>query len=341
MTANAFTRASRATRIIGGAAGAVTLGGAIAIFGSAAAFAAPGETCADTTAGGAPAATLIADGICQVTITADGTYTFPASIAKLTAVVVGAGGGAQYYINGYGHGNGGGGGEVVYVDHAAVGAPLDVTIGLGGPVAGTTDATGSIGGDTSFDTTVAHGGSAGTAAASGGGNPGSVAISGGGTSDSGTGGGAAGAATNNFTAGPGYLLSEIPGVDPALWPSTADDAISYGMGGGNAPSTAPVDPDLSSGQGGAMSLGTPPNAVPGADGVVILRFAATEPAAVTPPPATPAPDTAAPTDPPALASTGTPSADPALAILGAAGVGLGGAIALFVARRRAAARHQR
>ena len=76
----------------------------------------------------ATGATLVADGVCEVTFTEtpDSNWTPPVGITKLQALLVG-GGGAVGTTNEYG----GGGGEVILVELAPTGA-VDVTVGTGG-----------------------------------------------------------------------------------------------------------------------------------------------------------------------------------------------------------------
>ncbi|MBB5632388.1 hypothetical protein BKA04_000611 [Cryobacterium mesophilum] len=260
MVSSTFTRNTAAV-------GAVGLCGA-SLFGASAAVAAP-VPCAY------PGSTQVVTGVCQVVVTADGVLTFPSTLNKVTAILVGAGGGG--YIGAEGDGAyGGGGGEVIYVDSVALDTAITVDIGSGGTI-GLDGVEAGNGGDTLFGAATAHGGL------------GSVIDQGshvGGVSGNGHtgilgGGGAAGDAPDSDTPGPGYLLSGVPGVDAALFPSAADPAVQYGRGGesdsSDAPGNAAAVP-TNSGAGGSaywqfgeVSTG---EANPGADGVVIVRYAA-------------------------------------------------------------------
>jgi len=117
------------------AAGAFGLAGA-SLFAASPALAAEFECEA---VDGLPAPVLVADGVCEIVITsADApgedptTFVFPASMGKIQAVVVGAGGGgAAVWDYDYGA-YGGGGGQVAFVDEVALDTPIDIIIGEGG-----------------------------------------------------------------------------------------------------------------------------------------------------------------------------------------------------------------
>lgn len=208
-----------------------------------------------------PAATEVAPGVCEVVMTESGVFSAPAGIDKLAAVLVGGGGGATIIATGYA----GGGGEVTYVDSVDVESPVAVTIGSGGT--GTLQGSNATnGGDTDVNSDRARGGIAGAytqGGASGNGNLGHQSFG-----DS-PGGGASGAATE-FEGGPGYLLSEIPGVDPVLFPASANPLTAFGQGGASAIESGPVG----SGAGGGYNNGVP---FDGASGSVIFRFGAVAP----------------------------------------------------------------
>ena len=142
--------------------------GAASLAGATAATAA-GECAAVT------GATLLPGDVCQVVVTADGSVTLPASLGKVSALVIGAGGGGSYSTN-FAMAYGGGGGEVVYVDEVALGTPIAATIGLGGAADEDSGTAAGDGGDTTFGAETARGGEGADASHysggdSGGGNP--------------------------------------------------------------------------------------------------------------------------------------------------------------------------
>jgi hypothetical protein len=281
------------------ATGALGLAG-VSIFGASTASAAPAD-CAY------PGSTEVVAGVCQVVITADGVYTFPSTLTKVSAVVVGAGGGGYLQVLGAGP-YGGGGGEVLYVDSVALDTPITVDIGDGG-TAGSDDTVATDGDDTTFGAVTARGGLAPVPSDPqdpAGSTYDSTAASGNGNEALLSGGGAAGDAGNpgNYDVGPGYLLSAIPGVNAALFPASADGGVEYGRGGtalSTDSATSITPPVPHSGTGGSAYQNYEVDAgdsADGDDGVVILRYAAA----------------------PELAATGT---DPAGALL------LGGATAVL------------
>ncbi len=292
------------------AVGAVGLCGA-SLFGASAAIAAP-EDCTY------PGSIEVTAGVCQVVITADGVHTFPTTLGKVSAVIVGAGGGGYVDLENAGP-YGGGGGEVLYVDTVALGTAITVDVGEGG-TSGTDDVLAGDGDDTVFGAITARGGLAPVpnpespsdfiGGDSGNGNAGSNA---------GPGAGAAGSPPDYDTPGPGFLLSGIPGVDSTLFAASADGGVYYGLGGSvESLSDASVLPAVvaSSGSGGSANLNyaTEPrtgSSADGADGVVIVRYAA-----------------------PALAATGS---DPAGALVFAGATAIAGAALLAnsgIRRRR-------
>lgn len=216
------------------------------------AFAAP--TCGE--------ATLIAPGICEIVMYSAGTFTPPAGVTKVAAVLVGGGGGGYQDATGYG----GGGGEVTYVDAVALTGPLVVTVGEGGSP-GSYPSPASDGGPTTLNSHTANGGRAGewtNGGASGNGNAGWTSLT-----DS-PGGGAKSAATAT-TPGSGYVFSDIPSVDSTLFPIAADLPWELGRGGGSAVSSP--NPGAGSGGGYSESLDL---TFDGASGSVTLRFAPVE-----------------------------------------------------------------
>ncbi|MBX3089600.1 MAG: hypothetical protein KF772_03320 [Cryobacterium sp.] len=253
--------------------GALGLGSA-SLLGGAAAMAAPGDC-------SYPGSTAVVPGVCQLVITADGTFTFPSSLTKVSAIIVGAGGGGYYEYQFEGPSDGpygGGGGEVLYVDSVALDTPINVVIGAGG-TAGANDTLATDGDDTLFGATTARGGKAPVDSDGWlGGDSGN-----GHTSSGLSGGGAAGNTPDDWYPGPGYLLSTFPGVSATLFPASANGGIQYGIGG-----TADVDDDISitpvpanTGTGGSAIVTYDsdwddyfPESTDGSDGVVIIRYAA-------------------------------------------------------------------
>jgi hypothetical protein len=203
-----------------------------------------------------PAATEVLPGVCEVQFAEGGTYSFtaPSGVAKMTAIIVGAGGGAMNANAVYG----GGGGEVIYVASVDVGAPLAIEVGVG--VDGSTPQAGS----SSVNSDVARGGHTGTYDASG------TFVEAGGYSGNGNagwadqggapGGGAGGVATSLAVAGPGVSASAIAN-DADMWPALGGEP-EYGPGG---PLGSPVP-------GTPAGAGAPSEGDFGNDGLVILRW---------------------------------------------------------------------
>lgn len=219
-------------------------------------------------------ATLIAPGICEIVMYSAGTFTPPAGVTKVAAVLVGGGGGGYQDATGYG----GGGGEVTYVDAVALTGPLVVTVGKGGSL-GTSPSSASDGGDTTLNSYTARGGQAGVFANGGASGSGNAGWS---TLGNSPGGGAKSAATATAP-GSGYVFSDIPGVDSTLFPIAFDLPWEFGQGGAPAASS----PNPGSGSGGGYSAPDPGLTFDGAQGSVILRFApaeeSTPPRGSTPP----------------------------------------------------------
>ena len=203
-----------------------------------------------------PAATEVLPGVCEVQFAESGTYSFtaPSGVAKMTAIIVGAGGGAMDANAVYG----GGGGEVIYVASVDVSAPLAIEVGAG--VDGSTPQAGS----SSVNGDVARGGHTGTYDASG------TVVEAGGYSGNGNagwpdaggapGGGAGGAATSLAVAGPGVTASQVAN-DTDMWPALGGEP-EYGPGG---PLGSPVP-------GTPAGAGAPSEGDFGNDGLVILRW---------------------------------------------------------------------
>jgi len=261
---------------------------------------------------GLPAPTLITSGICEIRVTAVGTVTatFPTSgISKVSAVLVGGGGGGFDVdtIAGYG----GSGGSVTYVDTVVLNpAGVVITVGAGG-----------LAGNRSDGPTVGAPTSVGADSAPGGGEGGSDGPPGQPAYYSGAGAGGPTSDVGGITPGPGRVIQTLSGIDATLFPSTpaaASDPVAYAPGGqgssdaSNAPATTPGV--AGAGGAGLIAGGT---STPGINGLVILRFAPYEPAVTPAPPV------------PQLAETGSSTTPGLIGALGLVSVG-----AIIVALRR-------
>lgn len=288
--------------------GVLTLGGAGALAAAVPASAAP--SCVATV----PAATLISSTVCEIRISASGSYTFPTSIAKLSAVLLGAGGGGENWGPDF-LGYGGDGGAAVYIDTVPLGTPVAITVGAGGTPGvydidtDTTSPVPTAGGSTFLDATEAVGGQPGAAD---------------GNYD---GRGAGGTSDDDPT---GVQLSALAGVDPVLFASSLE-TTEYSRGGAGyaagdpatTPPTATAAPTVAGSGGHGLLNTTPLTATAGADGLVILRFAAIDDSPPAPTPTGPTlPDTGFDATPGFLAAGGL------LAV---------GGIALALGRRRRSA----
>ena len=287
--ASAFSKAASATCI----AGAIAFG---ILAGSASASAAPVD-CATL------GATTIAPGICQIVFTANGTFTPPAGVSALEALLVGGGtaGTADVTVLGY---DGGLGAEVLYVDSVSIAAPVTVIVGAGGTTAGV-PATGSA---------LVYGASANSA------EPAVL------SSINGDAGvlpstlvAAENPASTLFPAFAGEQAVAGDGLDGTVRDPATPGTDWTAAGGGTFGTFANARPNSGAGGGGAnfnLNDGSNIAGGNGAAGLVIFRFAAPE-AAVSP----------------ALAATGT---DSTLAIGAAGALLLGGAVALAAtgAKRR-------
>lgn len=268
--------------------------------------------------------TEILPGICQIVFTADGTFTIPAGAAKLTAVLVGGGGGGYAWedINDESTDQfGGGAGEVVYTDDLPTdGTTFTITIGAGGAgeyAAGTPAESGGA-------TQVSGGGGSETAAGGQGAHIGGGESGNGNAGHSGSapgGGGGASGASTGVVGGTGYTsFSAIPSIDTTLWPNnaTSNSVFFYGIGlGGNGHNTTALNAAEYGHGGHGTILTTGPTA--GIQGVVVIRFAPYEIDGDTP---------VSPDD--TLANTGTNVAGMAA---GAVAFGALGALAFAVRQR--------
>jgi|LNFM01.1.fsa_nt_gb hypothetical protein len=282
--------------------------------------------------------------ICEIDFSASGDYswTVPAGLTDLYAVVVGAGGGAVYDADRR-EGYAGSGGEVIYADLAtpAAGAVVEVSVGSGGTSGPTAPTPGSSSSVTASGTVTAAGGAAGTffdhyCPADG---DYSVYV--------GNGNGAGGSAGPS---GDNCVDSTAPGVQPSAdVDSAAADPLAifstvtteFGAGGRIVSSLAgPLDSGAAyDGSGrGADILHLAGSSDPfvqsslpdvhdtAASGRVLLRYTAFAPAAE---------GGGDVSDGDALAATGAGSGS--IATMGvAAGLGLAGAVLMALSRRRAA-----
>jgi hypothetical protein len=251
---------SRASKIMALSAGA-------GVFAAPLVFVAPAAFAATDCGTG----TEVSAGICEQAFTTAGAFTFdaPSGIAKVSAIVVGAGGGAGGYDTAGAYG--GGGGDVVFIDSADASSAIAVTVGAGGAIAVSPGAA-QDGGDSTFGSTVATGGSGAT-------------FDGGGASGSGdagfnidiflgSGGGAGGAATD--CVGGAGLTGSASAPGSALFPVTAGEAV-FGAGG-SCSDVAIGSFTGTAGSGGSVSGDfAAPTAEAGEDGAVIVRWAASLP----------------------------------------------------------------
>lgn len=234
--------------------------------------AAPAQAFTGSCATTVPAATLVADGVCEVRITATGAFSFtpPSGISKLAAVLVGGGGGAGLFPGGDSS-YAGNGGNVVYIDSLPLGGPVTGVVGAGGAASQDTNANGDVnGGGTAIGATSADGGSKGLS-----GQP----SCGDATWGYWFGNGARTSALSDpdCIPGVGFNLSELSGLDAALFPASANGTAVYGNGGAaNA-----TDPGLVSALAGSGGSASNTLAAPGSDGLVIFRFAAAPTLAAT------------------------------------------------------------
>jgi uncharacterized repeat protein (TIGR02543 family)/LPXTG-motif cell wall-anchored protein len=250
--------------------------GATSIFaGASPAAAAPSEACGLD-------GTLIAPGICELTVTS-GSQTFirTAQMTKLEVLLVGAGGASsdQAQPNTNGYAAAGGGGEVRIVDFSSGTTDLDVTVADAG-----------VAGSSSVDdgTTLTAAGNGGDAlgqsqgGTSGNGNLGASSFS------VASGGGAGGAATANPNGGAGVVVSSIApggslftgdsncyGGGGAVSNAGVTGTATCGAGAGAAGGASLIAPVANSGGGaGGASASLSALERTGADGVVVIRWTA-------------------------------------------------------------------
>ncbi len=256
-----MARGLAAVGVLGIGAGGLVLGGAAA---PASAFT---GTCPTTV----PAATLVADGVCEVRMTASGSFTPPAGIAKLSAVLVGAGGGAAYTTDGFYAGDGG---SVTYIDSVSLAGPIPVVVGVGGQPGPDPAQPATDGGETSVGTVPAAGGLRGGFA-----QPFCIdpdrfyGFGDGARTDS--------AGIPDCLPGLGFGLVDLPNTDPALFPASAAGVDVYGNGGDATDAADLIVASPVAGTGGSINTAA---AVAGSNGLVIFRFQApaVAPAVITP-----------------------------------------------------------
>lgn len=213
--------------------------------------------------------TEVTAGICEKAFTTAGDYTFavPASVAKMSAVLVGGGqgGGVQDYGGGSFMAYAGGGGGVLFVDSVSLSAPIAITVGVGGA----NDL--SPGGDTTVGSDLAGGGHADDDLGLVSGSPQefpSFEVESGPPVALWSGAGAGGSPTD-CAAGPGVTASSVA-AGSSLFPAVVGEPV-YGSGGSCSGVTLSGAP--AAGQGGDVYTdGVIPLSTAGYDGAVILRW---------------------------------------------------------------------
>ena len=212
--------------------------------------------------------TEVTAGICEKAYTTAGDYTFtvPASVSKMSAVLVGGGqgGGVQLFPGGEFLAYGGGGGGVLFVDSVSLSSPVAISVGAGGA------ADFSGGGDTTVGPYVAGGGFVGDSGALSGSpqenagflvapGPPAVLFSGGG----------AGGTPTDCAAGPGVTASSVA-AGSSLFPAVLGESV-FGQGGSCSGITLTSEPGAGKG-GDVFTDGATQSADAGVDGAVILRW---------------------------------------------------------------------
>ena len=215
--------------------------------------------------------TEAAVGICEKAYTTAGDYTFtaPASVSKMSAVLVGGGQGGA--VDDFGGGSffayAGGGGGVVYVDSVNISAPVTITVGAGGA----NDY--STGGDSTIGAATAGGGGVDLGSQSGlPQNNSGLVVDEGGTSGTayGSGGGAGGTPTT-CASGPGLTASSAA-AGSSLFPALLGEP-EFGQGGSCSGIVLLGAADAGKG-GDVYTSGATFAADAGTDGAVIFRWAA-------------------------------------------------------------------
>jgi uncharacterized repeat protein (TIGR02543 family) len=231
---------------------------------------------------------LVSPGICELSFTSGtSTFTPTAEMTKLEVLLVGAGGsGAQDTTSGYGTSAAGGGGEVKIVDFTGTTDPLNIVVATPG-------ITGSV---TSTTTAVVQNGASPSDNGYGGGSSGSgfsgSQVAGHADFDGayGAGGGAGGAAVG-ADGGAGVVIGDIAPAGSLFTGDTRCFGGGGGIGstvagvqglpgcggGGAALLTSLVAPAANSGgSGGSVDSVQPAELRRGADGIVIVRWAASD-----------------------------------------------------------------
>ena len=213
--------------------------------------------------------TEVSAGICEKAYTTAGDYSFavPASVSKMSAVLVGGGQGGAVNDIGSFIAYAGGGGGVVYVDSVNISAPVTITVGAGGA------ADFSEGGNTMVGTVTAGGGGVDLGSQSGlPQNNSGLVVDDGDTSGTayGSGGGAGGTPTT-CAGGPGVTASSVA-AGSSLFPVILGEPE---LGQGGSCSGVTLTSEAGAGKGGDVYDELPDyEASVGSDGAVILRWAA-------------------------------------------------------------------
>jgi len=205
----------------------------------------------------------------QVFASGSGTYTTPAGVTAILAIVVGgggSGGGTSFTAAQAAGAGGGGGGSGAMKLIVSPAASYSYAVGAGGaaPAAGAND--GNVGVDTTFSTLTGKGGGGGLGSAS---SAVAAAVLGGSAGLTGTGGDVNVAGSPGE---PGFTLSATVAVGGC----GGHSGFGYGSGGGNrtAETNGQVGQGHGGGGGGAVSLGATNKAgAVGKDGVIyVLEF---------------------------------------------------------------------
>jgi hypothetical protein len=217
--------------------------------------------------------TEVASGICEKAFTTAGDYTFavPASVSKMSAVLVGGGQGGTSFEAFLPYSGGGGGGGVLFVDSVDMSETISLTVGAGGEGGNVEE---NIGGDTTVGTNTAGGG--GNAA----GRLSSWTLwleSGSPQRSPGfdirdttrTSGGGAGGSPTTCLGGLGLTASSVA-AGSSLFPAILGEPV-YGAGGGTCSGDKPIA--NGAGQGGSATQEPSLSFDAGVAGAVILRWA--------------------------------------------------------------------
>ena len=214
--------------------------------------------------------TEVTAGICEKAYTTAGDYTFavPASVAKMSAVLVGGGQAGVIIDEGSGPigAYAGSGGGVLFVDSVDISAPITFTVGAGG-------SNDSYGEDTVLGTAVAGGGYVDRDLGPVSGAPqlfASFRVNTGPPLELYSGGGAGGTPTT-CAGGPGVTASSVA-AGSSLFPALLGEPV-FGQGGSCSGITLTSEPGA--GKGGDVYDELPDyEAAAGTDGAVILRWTA-------------------------------------------------------------------